>query len=267
MLASQMKDTCPICGGAAYIFGHADVLGKFKACYRRCQACGFIYPEDPIWLDEAYSDAITRSDIGLISRNALYARITAVLIAMAFDPHGKFIDYGGGYGMFVRMMRDAGFDFYRQDKFCENLFAQQFEAEEIGSGQYELLTSFEVFEHLTNPVPEIETMLSYSRNILFSTVLVPDPAPALGTWWYYGLEHGQHVALYTYQALQLVARRFGLHFYTDGRALHLFSEKKLPSRLFALAARPRIATVLSFVFRRPSLLQADYAKLTGQEIR
>ncbi len=50
--------------------------------------------------------------------------------------------------MFVRLMRDNGFDFYRSDRQCENLFAKGFEASLDVSPSYELLTAFEVFEHL-----------------------------------------------------------------------------------------------------------------------
>jgi len=50
--------------------------------------------------------------------------------------------------------------------------------------RYELVSAFEVFEHLVNPLEEIERMLRLSDSILFSTLLVPTPAPGLADWWY-----------------------------------------------------------------------------------
>jgi hypothetical protein len=50
----------------------------------------------------------------------------------------------GGYGMFVRLMRDGGFDFHREDPLCDNLFAQGFDRQDDGT--FELVTAFEVFE-------------------------------------------------------------------------------------------------------------------------
>jgi hypothetical protein len=44
-------------------------------------------------------------------------------------------------------MRDIGFDYFWQDKYTENLFAQGFENTKIKNGQIELLTCFEAFEH------------------------------------------------------------------------------------------------------------------------
>ncbi len=38
-----------------------------------------------------------------------------------------FLDYAGGYGVFTRLMRDIGFDFYWHDPYTQNLFANGFE--------------------------------------------------------------------------------------------------------------------------------------------
>ena len=46
-------------------------------------------------------------------------------------------------------------------------------------------------------MPGVAEILSTPRHarradaVLVSTDLMPDPAPAPGTWWYYGAEHGQ----------------------------------------------------------------------------
>jgi len=79
------------------------------------------------------------------------------------------LDYAGGYGVFVRLMRDIGFDFYWQDKYTENLFVRGFEYDE--KKRFDFLTSFKSFEHFDQPLQEIENMLSFSDNILFSTLL------------------------------------------------------------------------------------------------
>ena len=65
-------------------------------------------------------------------------------------------------------MRDIGFDFYRYDKFSENLLARGFEYK---NGGIELITCFEAFEHFDKPIEEIENMFKISKNILFSTEL------------------------------------------------------------------------------------------------
>jgi hypothetical protein len=104
---------------------NTDVLNKYKVDYFQCLNCNFIQTEKPYWLDEAYSDAITKLDIGIIYRNINFSNtITQFFKNNLFSSDGIYLDYGGGYGIFVRMMRDKGFNFYRQDVFCNNLFAK-----------------------------------------------------------------------------------------------------------------------------------------------
>lgn len=258
---------CRVCSASSQPFGRATVLGRHSVQYFQCLRCGFIQTETPYWLEDAYASAITRSDLGLISRNLLYARIAPLVIATFFNRQTRFLDYGGGYGMFVRLMRDYGFDFFRQDRYAENLFAAGFDADDHPDATYELVTAFEVFEHLAQPLAEIEQMLRFSRNVLFSTQLLPTPAPDLNTWWYYGLDHGQHLALYTRESLRQLGRHFGLNVYSCGSALHLLTEKRLPPAAFAVIGRiGRVVPWLASLLHPHSLLSSDYAALTGKRL-
>jgi hypothetical protein len=95
--------------------------------YFQCSSCGFIQTETPYWLDEAYKYPINPEDTGLVNRNIVSAKRTSSLLYFLFDPHGTYLDYGGGYGLFVRLMRDSGFNFYWTDPFTKNIFAEGFE--------------------------------------------------------------------------------------------------------------------------------------------
>jgi Methyltransferase domain len=258
---------CNICSHPSILFDKAKVLNKYDVQYFQCTACGFVQTEESYWLNESYSDAITKSDLGLIARNLNLSRISKLMIILFFNQDAKFIDYGGGYGMLVRMMRDFGFDFYRSDKFCDNLFAYGFDADVKGADQYELLTAFEVFEHLPDPLGDLEKMLSFSKNILFSTLLIPASQPKPNRWWYYGLEHGQHISLFTPEALRFIADKFNLKLYSNGSSLHLLTEKKINPLLFSLVSRGKIAQMLHIYFNRKSLLPKDYQLLTGTSLK
>jgi len=222
-----------------------------------------VQTEPPFWHEAAYSSAITGSDLGLVSRNVMLAKTSRVIIKSFFRRDESFVDYGGGYGLFVRLMRDHGFNFFRYDRYCENLFARGFDAELTPTARYELVTAFEVFEHLVDPLVTIEEMLSLSDNILFSTLLIPEHSPKPGEWWYYGLEHGQHVLLYTAKALAIIARRHGLHLHSKNNELHLLTRKKISPALFKIVASRRLGGWLDHVGPRRSLLEADYAKVVG----
>lgn len=225
-----------ITGGATTLLFNTKVLNKYDVNYYRCNETGFIQTEEPYWLPEAYSSAITKLDIGLAQRNnELSVKLSKVLLK-EFDFNGKFLDYAGGYGLFTRLMRDKGFDFYNTDKYCANLFAQYFDLADLPADtRFEAVTAFEVFEHLANPLEEIKEMLQYSDNLLFSTELQPAHIKNVRDWWYFIPETGQHVSLYNEASLGHLAKTLGYNFYTNGSNLHLFSKRKFSNdKLLAL---------------------------------
>jgi 2-polyprenyl-3-methyl-5-hydroxy-6-metoxy-1,4-benzoquinol methylase len=248
---------CKICQQEATTFGESTILGKYQASYFRCPVCGFIQVADPTWLKEAYSHAISKLDVGIMQRNLANVDITCAAIRL-FAPNSKlFLDYGGGHGTFVRMMRDRGFDFRWSDAFAQNLHARGFEHCE--GTRYDLLTSFEVLEHLENPLAEISAMMSFADNVLVSTLVLPEPPPQPDQWWYYALKGGQHISLYSHATLEVIARQFGRHLVSDG-LFHLFSRSCKSGAMFRLATRPKVAKLISAVAKRPTLTDQDFSK-------
>jgi len=256
---------CRVCRSAARDFAQALILGKYHVRYYRCEFCGFIQTEDPYWLSEAYKSPIAEIDIGVAYRAIELCRPTQAVILTLFNCNAQFVDYGGGYGLFVRVMRDRGFDFYNFDRYCPNLFARTFEATE--GRAYELATAFEVFEHFPRPAEDLRHVLSFTRNVLFNTLLIPASIPRPHEWWYYATETGQHVSFYTLRSLKVLADQSGLQMYSDGLQLHLFTDKRFPPRFFSLLARPTIARSITAVLRRRlaqrSLLPGDFERISG----
>jgi len=123
---------CKICSGSAIKIFKGRVLNKYVVNYYKCIKCGFIQTEDPFWLKEAYSNAIANQDVGLVHRNLQVSTTVGAIVMQHYNYKAKFLDYAGGYGLFVRIMRDKGFDFYWKDSYCQNIFAQHFVAMEIG---------------------------------------------------------------------------------------------------------------------------------------
>lgn len=253
---------CKICSSSCSFWGEGRILYKYDIKYYKCSNCAFIQTEQPYWLEESYADAINRSDVGYVYRNIQLSRVTKFLIKLFFKRRSKFLDYGAGYGLFVRMMRDLGYNFFWMDKYCQNIFANDFEGEEKKG--YELVTGFELFEHLVDPMQEVKAMLEYSDSIFFSTVLVPSSLPKPGEWWYYGLDHGQHVALYSRSTFDYIAKKFGLNFYSNGKNLHLLSKKKINSVLFKLVDLYNIYVRVTFFPLKSSLLEPDYQMVVAK---
>jgi hypothetical protein len=249
---------CNICQSNTFEKFQRNILNKYNIKYYQCERCEFIQTEKPYWLDEAYSSAITFQDIGLLYRNNLYTPIVSILIKLYFDRFKKFLDYGGGYGVFTRLMRDKGFNFFRFDTYCENYFARTFDDD--SKTQYELVTSFEVFEHLVDPLNEIEKMLKKGRNIFFSTELQPESD--IENWWYIMPETGQHISLYTLKSLEFIANKYNLNLYSNGSTFHLLTDKKISKLIFKVITKFRVASFLSLIFKNSeSFLMSDYNKV------
>lgn len=227
---------CKICEGELNIVFTKNILAKYPTKYYKCVRCGFIQTDNPFWLKEAYSDAISDMDTGIFVRNSKYCKIVPLVILAYFKSKAKFLDYGAGYGIFVRMMRDKGFDFYWQDEYCQNLFAKKYDAGFAISNneKFELITAFEVFEHLVNPLEEVDKMLRYSDSILFSTNLIPSESiNQVENWWYISEETGQHIAFYSLKSLEMIAAHFKLNLYSNGNNFHLLTKKNINSFLFS----------------------------------
>ncbi|HET9907228.1 MAG TPA: class I SAM-dependent methyltransferase, partial [Anaerolineales bacterium] len=180
-----------------------------------------------------------------------------------YSPDATFLDYGGGNGMFVRMMRDKGFNYYWYDKFASNQFAAGFEASQ--EQKFSLITAFEVFEHLLQPLEAVDEMLRYSDAFIFSTRLLPRWKIMPSEWWYFTLDTGQHVSLYSRDSLKVIAQKFNLNFSSNGISLHVLSKIAIPSLLLQALSYPPFSAILSGLLnlRRPSLLEQDYYRITG----
>lgn len=250
---------CNICHSESNRLFVKRILNKYDVSYFKCSSCGFVQTENAYWIKEAYENIITSLDIGLVYRNLYLSTVSQAVLTNFFSDKAKFLDYGGGYGLFVRLMRDRGFDFFRQDKYCENIFAKNFDVTDLPSEtKFEVITTFEVFEHLEDPVSEIQKILNHGDSILFSTELQPSTVQ-LSDWEYLALETGQHIALYSFETLKRIAGIFNLNIYSNFSNIHLLTSKKINQSVFKLLTRSKIASVYNmFCSKQLSLLQQDY---------
>jgi hypothetical protein len=223
-----MEPKCKVCSNKTSLLFEAHVLNTYHVKYYKCVECLFIQTEDPYWLVDAYVAPISVLDVGLLDRNIYLSGVIARLLINCFDRQGPYLDYGGGYGTFVRLMRDKGFNFFLFDKYSENLFAKYFTLNDSGFNEFIALTAFEVFEHLSEPMNEITAMLKYSDAIIFSTELQPkDDICKVDDWWYFVPEGGQHVSLYHLKSLHKIRDQLGCFLYTNGTNLHILTKRKL----------------------------------------
>lgn len=257
--AGLLRTKCKVCDERSDLFGESDVLRKYHVRYFRCATCGFIQTEDPYWLEEAYSSAIARQDVGIMQRNLLNCEVTSAVLNLFFPKHSNCVDVGAGHGMFVRLMRDRGFNFFWSDRYASNDYARGFECQD--GSTYDFLTAFEVLEHMVDPVADLSKMMDTSENVFVSTCIVPQPAPGPSDWWYYGPTSGQHISFYTVETLRLLAARFGRSL-LSADPYHLFTRKPQNGFLYRMVTRLRYARMVNCARRRPSLIESDYQQMT-----
>jgi len=205
-------------------------MNKYKVSYFHCKNCGFLSTEDPYWLDEVYASPISKFDTGHIQRNINISKKLTILISVFFNGNNDFCDYAGGNGILVRMMRDIGINYFWEDMYATNLFASGFELDKNDVEKIEAVSVIECFEHFVNPLEDIEKMLLLSKNIIFTTELLPTPIPMPNEWWYYNLERGAHISFFSEKTLNYIANKYSLNYFNLGD-IHILTENKNISNL------------------------------------
>lgn len=253
-------NTCRCCAADSNQIFSALLLGNWVN-YFDCAICGYVQTEYPYWLEEAYSSTINSCDTGIMIRNQANVGLILGTLAVLRQMNGRVVDYAGGYGILVRLLRDRGIDALWFDPFCKNLLAIGFEHT---VERADLVTAFEVFEHFVDPVLETEKLFDISPNLLISTTLIATQPPAPDSWWYYGLNHGQHIGFFRSQTLQFIAKKFNKYLVSDGVSYHLFTDSLVSAMRWNFNVR--IARRFPFLYSRnlKSKVWSDYNEISGR---
>jgi Methyltransferase domain len=136
------------------------------------------------------------------------------------------LDYGGGNGMLSKLLNYKNWNSLTYDPFVN----QDLKINDLG--EFNLITAFEVFEHVPNVQMLMKNLTSLIKNdgiILFTTLLSDNKIIEKKriTWWYASPRNG-HISLFSSASLLHLARQSGLNFcsFTDG--LHAFW-KRVPA--------------------------------------
>jgi hypothetical protein len=235
-------------------------MDRHSADYYLCDRCGYLQTQEPFWLDEAYERSITIQDTGLLSRNIRLSRLLTIALKRNFAPGAVFLDYGAGYGVLTRLMRDIGFDYRWFDPYTDNLFAVGFEGS-MEKG-YDAISAFEVLEHLVHPYEEFALILEHTDTLILSTELRPAAVPSLN-WPYYAFEHGQHVGFFDANSLKYLADMLGVRLFSDNHFFHVMTRR--PNFRF-IPRSPRIRRVLfPFYARRTTSLTLTDSQQVGRK--
>jgi hypothetical protein len=219
----ESQEICAVCSGNTKFLFSFQVRGEHLASLQECLTCRFTFIANPHWLAESFSSELNDLDIGSVDRCLILADFVEVLIRFQKWSKLRFLDWGGGYGLLARIMRDRGLDFGSHDMYTRPLFVEQSEISE--SDTFELVTMSEVALHLTDPVPVFKKILESTNTLVFTAVIAPNKIP--NDWWYLMPDTGQHVGIYHQETLEALANQLGVRITSDGRFFHVLHRERL----------------------------------------
>lgn len=217
---------CPVCGGNAPPLDAVDFnksceegRGKFlprsgiPVRYHLCQDCGFCFaPEFRRWSHRDFAERIYNAGYGKVDPD--YAEIrpktNAALIEKLFGKSRdsiRHLDYGGGAGVLSRTLNLSGWQSASYDPFTVP-------ADPVASGPFDLITAFEVFEHVADAPRLVQELAGLMANdgLLFFSTLVSDGeiAPNRKLSWWYAAPRNGHISLFSSRSLELALGARGL---------------------------------------------------------
>ena len=241
-IADPRPAECKICRGQSPLFGVVDfhkscieaqgqklALSGHPVYYRRCTRCGFTFTtafDD--WDMDAFRRNIYNKDYAIVDPDYIEKRPTgnANLIAISFPDSRatmSVLDYGGGEGQLAARLRDQGFTATTYDPFSS--------FNKLPRDRFNLVTCFEVMEHVPDPRQTVSSMLSLLKKpgaILFSTLIQPEDFDKIGLGWWYASPRNGHVSLFSGQALAMLFEPHGMRVASFSPDLH-FAYAEIPA--------------------------------------
>lgn len=238
-------EACPVCLRSCRPYDEVDfnkscleLNGTFlpsagtSVVYYRCGNCGFCFaPQIARWSHSLFKERIYNGEYSLVDPDYIQARpvanaqgLAGMFGEVAFSI--RHLDYGGGNGLLSKLLCQKGWASESYDPFANE--GSEGEKED----QFDLVTCYEVFEHVPDPrklIGDISRLVKPDGIVLFSTLisdgeLTPDGHLA---WWYAAPRNG-HISLFSRRSLVILAQEYGFKFGSFSNGSHCMWRKLPP---------------------------------------
>jgi hypothetical protein len=198
-------------------------MGKCKVCntettriedvkkslfYYRCMGCGFVYLEDSHRVD-AKEEKCKYDQHNNSLENEGYVQMFEDFIDLSIAPYlkniKKVLDFGSGpEPVFSKLLERRGLEVEIYDLY----YAPQ----KVYEGKsYDLITSTEVFEHLSKPLETLALLVEHLNTngyLVLMTKFPPKEDKAFLAWWY--RRDPTHISFFTPKSFEVMAEKVGL---------------------------------------------------------
>ena len=199
---------CRLCGARADFWNSRRLLNRYDISYYLCSECGSLETEKPYWLEKAYDVTGIGEDLGAGQRTIdLALKTSALLDQIKLPARAECIDFGGGIGLFTRLMRDRGFNFHSYDLYAQPFFSDRYSLTSLVGRAPAVVTAFEVLEHFSDPAQDLPQLFESRPALVIATTELFTGQDL--TWPYFADATGQHVFFYSPKAMNRIATRFG----------------------------------------------------------
>jgi len=182
---------------------------KKKLVYYRCRACGFVY------LEESHRVSSTEEKRKYDQHNNSlenegYVQMFEDFIELSIAPYLKKIqtvlDFGSGpTPVFAELLKQRGLEV--------DIYDLYYAPKRVYEGKsYDLITSTEVFEHLSKPLETLALLVGHldtNGYIVLMTKFPPKGDKAFLDWWY--RRDPTHISFFTPKSFEVMAQKVGLN--------------------------------------------------------
>ncbi len=237
---------CKCCSGLARLAGVVDFskscrdgasgpktepLSGWPIYYYSCRQCGFTFTRAfDNWTSAEFSRFVynDRYTIHDPEYEEIRPRTLARIVNEHFSENREDIivlDYGSGSGQFGNTLFAFGF--------ASVTSYDPFSSPSRPTSQYDMITCFEVFEHVVDPqalVADLASFLSSDGAIFLTTGICTEAIldAGLQNWDYCSPRNG-HISFYSLQSLRHLAETRGLTFRSLNETFHFIYRDRLPA--------------------------------------
>lgn len=181
---------------------------KKALLYHRCQCCGFVFLQDDFRVDTSREKRQYDQHNNSLE-NEGYVQMFEAFIDLSITPYLSNIrtalDFGSGpEPVFSKLLERRGLEVDIYDLYYAPTKVYE-------TKRYDLITSTEVFEHLSKPLEILELLVSHlnaSGYIVLMTKFPPSDDQAFLAWWY--RRDPTHISFFTPQSFEIMAEKVGL---------------------------------------------------------